>query len=73
MDRLTLALILVGLLLVDIVLWIQGLGFLGHVRDHVVHDLTVELWTHLLLLGIVLVVYGAWREGRRRWAVDRSR
>lgn len=66
MDRLTLALILVGLLLVDAVLWVQGLGFLGHVWDHVVHDLTVELWTHVLLLGVVLVVYGVWRHLRGR-------
>lgn len=69
-DRLTLALLLAGLALIDVVLWVQGLGFLGHVWDHVVRDVTVELWTHLLLLGIVLVVYGAWRQGRRRFVED---
>lgn len=57
-----------GLVLVVAAFAVEGPGLAGHTADHVVHDLTVELWPHVLLGGLALVAYAGVREALDRRA-----
>lgn len=51
-----------GGLLVVVAFVVRGPGLAGHTVDHIVHDLTVELWPHVLLLGLAMIAYAGMRE-----------
>lgn len=56
----------IGVALAAAAFLVEGPGLLGHTADHVVRDLTVELWPHVLLLGVALVAYAGLREALAR-------
>lgn len=59
-----------GIVLAVVAFAVEGPGLAGHTLDHVVADLTVELWPHVLLAGLVLIAYGGVREVLSRRAAD---
>lgn len=59
-----------GVVLAVVAFVVEGPGLAAHTLDHVVADLTVELWPHVLLAGLTLVAYGGVREALSRRAAD---
>lgn len=57
----------VGLLMIVLALAVEGPSLWDHTLAHVVRDLTVELWVHVLLGGVALLAYAGAREALDRW------